>query len=537
MTTSSGRRSAIVVVVVLIAASWVVAACGSSTTGGATRTVATCTVSRPAARAGEASSKTGRASGAWPYPNADLANTRDARGSTISSTNVSTLVRAWTFRLTGAAAKGASASGSLSATPIVRNGVVYLQDLDSNVYAIALASGKLQWEYRCNQPERSGPGPNGVAVADGTVYGLTPTTAFALNATTGRAIWTNGHLLSSGQGTFGIQPQVANGRVYLASQYGSGPGGGVLLALNASNGAELWRFNTVTGAAPGVQSVGLGSGGAWETPLVSGDGSVTYGIGNPYQSPASAMAHPSAELYTDSDVNLDAATGKLRWHYQGVPNDFKDYDMQTSPISASADGVPVVIGSGKMGYVYEMNARTGRLIWKTPVGQHNGRDNDSRLMLEHKLRIKAPYTILPGSLGGVLTNLALAGHSIYVATINLPLTYPTLNLPTATKAAGAPSGEVQALNLVTGQVEWDTKLPQIPVGAATVSNDLILTTLYDGELIALNRATGAIVYRRQLPTSTNAPVAIAGNTIIVPAGGPKASTRSGDPQVVAYTAP
>ena len=33
-------------------------------------------------------------------------------------------------------------------------------------------------------------------------------------------------------------------------------------------------------------------------------------------------------------MNLDAATGKLRCYYQGVPNDFEDYDMQVSPISA-----------------------------------------------------------------------------------------------------------------------------------------------------------------------------------------------------------
>ena len=204
--------------------------------------------------------------------------------------------------------------------------------------------------------------------------------------------------------------------MYLASQYGIGPGGGVLIALNASTGAVLWRFNTVRGAAPGVQSLGLGSGGAWETPLVSSDGSVTYGIGNPYQTPASAIAHPSAQLYTNSDVNLDAATGKLRWYYQGVPNDFKDYDMQASPISASGGGVPVVIGAGKMGYVYEMNAETGKLIWKTPVGEHNGHDNDSLEALEHKSTLKVPYTILPGSLGGVLTNLALAGDNVYVVT-------------------------------------------------------------------------------------------------------------------------
>ena len=131
---------------------------------------------------------------------------------------MSRLAQAWTFKLTGKAAVGVRPFGSLTANPIVQNGVVYLQDLDSNVYALALATGKLEWEYRCNQPETSGPGPNGVAVADGKVYGLTPTAAFALSATTGRTIWVNSDLLRKGQGTFGIQPQVADGRVYLASQ-------------------------------------------------------------------------------------------------------------------------------------------------------------------------------------------------------------------------------------------------------------------------------------------------------------------------------
>ena len=415
------------------------------------------------------------------------------------------------------------------------NGVVYIQDLDSNVYALALATGKLQWEYNAISRRRVDRDP--MASPSSTEWSTGyPDGGLCADAATGRTIWVNSDLLGAGQGTFGIQPQVADGRVYLASQYGSGPGGGVLLALNASNGAVLWKFNTVVGPEPGVQSLGVGSGGAWETPLVGSDGSVTYGIGNPYQIAGSAIAHPSAQLYTDSDVNLDAATGKLRWYYQGVPNDFKDYDMQASPISASVNGVPVVIGGGKMGNVYEMNAETGKLIWKTPVGEHNGHDNDSLLALEHKLTLKAPFTILPGSLGGVLTNLALAGNSVYVATIDLPLTYTNLNYPVPVKAAGPPRGEVEALNLATGKVEWDTKVPQLPLGAATVSNDLVFTTLYNGELIALNRSTGAIVYRHQLPTSTNSPIAIAGNTVIVPAGGP-VTTGSGDPQVVAYRLP
>lgn len=519
MTASLTGRASLRVVVGLVVASVMMASCGSG---------------KPAVSPS--------ASGSWPYPNADLANTRNAPASTISSANVSRLKQAWTFSLPGAAPCeqlcGVQGYGFLAANPIVSQGIVYIQDLNSNVYALALASGKLKWEYEANSPATSGPGPNGVAVMDGRVYGTTPTSAFALSATTGDKIWVAPNLLSKGQGAFGIQPQVANGRVYLASQYGSGPGGGVLLALDAATGAALWKFDTAAGPQPGVQAFGLGTGGAWETPLVGSDGSVTYGIGNPYQTVGSAIDQPAQLLYSDSDVSLDATTGRLRWYYQGVPNDFKDYDMQTSPIAANANGVPVVIGSGKMGIVYEMNAQTGKLIWKTPVGEHNGHDDDSLLALEGKSAVKLPLTFSPGSLGGVLTNLALAGNTIYVVTSNLAMTYTSLSQVSPSVAnAPKPSAEVEALNLATGAVEWDTRTPDLALGAATVSNDLVFTVLYKGVLIALNRTTGAIVYRQQLPTSANAPIAIAGNTVIVPAGGPTTSTGGGDPQVIAYTAP
>ncbi len=89
-------------------------------------------------------------------------------------------------------------------------------------------------------------------------------------------------------------------------------------------------------------------------------------------------------------------------------------------------GVPAIIGGGKMGYVYAMNASTGALLWKTPVGAHNGHDNDSALLLSHQLTIKLPYTFEPGALGGVLTNMAAADGSVYLATIDLPLTAKTM---------------------------------------------------------------------------------------------------------------
>ena len=475
--------------------------------------------------------------GSWPNPNGDVSNTRVAPGSTIDAANVSRLHEAWSFRLAGAAAVGTSGIGSLTAAPIVVDGVVYLQDQDANVYALSLATGKLKWQHPFNLPEKSGPGPDGLAVSGGVVYGDTSTSVFALNAKTGKTVWLDSHLLKGSQGSFEIQPEVADGRVYLASAYGSGAGGGPLIALSAATGHVLWEFDTVLGPGAGVNALGLGSGGAWETPLVGTDGSVTFGIGNPYQSIGSAVAHPSKQLYTDSEVNLDATTGKLRWYYQAVPNDFQDHGLQSSPISTSVAGVPVIVASGKVGYVYALNAASGALLWKTPVGKHNGHDNDSVLALSHQFTVKLPYTVEPGPLGGVLSNMAVADGDVYVATINLAISYTSLKSVTGNKAASGETGELESLDLATGKVQWDTKVPAMPLGAATVSSDLVFTTLYTGELIALNRDNGAIVFQLKLPTSTNAPITVFGNTVLVPAGGPKTSSKGGGghPQLVAYT--
>ena len=124
-----------------------------------------------------------------------------------------------------------------------------------------------------------------------------------------------------------------------------------------------------------------------------------------------------------------------------------------------------------------------------------------------------------------------------MATVDLPITYTSQNSVTGNKAAGPETGQVEALSLATGKVQWDTRVSSMPLGAATVANDLIFTTLYNGVLIALSRGTGAIVYRHQLPTSANAPIAVFGNTVLVPAGGPRTSSPGGGghPQLVAYT--
>ena len=55
-------------------------------------------------------------------------------------------------------------SGVFASTPLVVGGRVYLQDLDSNVYALDLATGRLLWRHRFGDPDG---GPNGLGVTDG----------------------------------------------------------------------------------------------------------------------------------------------------------------------------------------------------------------------------------------------------------------------------------------------------------------------------------------------------------------------------------
>src|SRR6478752_7085193 len=113
----------------------------------------------------------------WPAHNHDLSNTRATTRSAISSETVSHLAPTWRFPF-----KAVSAFGAFASAPIVLGDRVYLQDLDSNVYAINRSSGKLEWRHMFNAPSI---GPNGVAYGYGRLYGATETTAFALDPKTG----------------------------------------------------------------------------------------------------------------------------------------------------------------------------------------------------------------------------------------------------------------------------------------------------------------------------------------------------------------
>jgi glucose dehydrogenase len=472
-----------------------------------------------------------------------MANTRDV-ASSITTSNVSRLGVAWTVPLR---ISTAHTDGAYASTPVVVHGVVYVQDLESNVTAIRLATGQVLWRHDYNSPNG---GPDGVTVADGVVYGATNHAAFALSATTGRQLWSRSLIRNDHEG-IAMAPGYNRGSVYVSTLPANATVGlylpnaqGVLWALNAATGVPRWSWDEVQDlwGRPGVNS----GGGQWYPPSFDAAGNIYLGVGNP--GPVFGVAgypwgtsRPGPDLYTDSVVKL-SPQGKLLWYYQLTPHDIYDWDLQNPPVLTTANSQPVVIDGGKAGIIIELNAQTGKPVWKLPVGVHNGHDNDG-LLTENAtptthLTLRRQFCLEPGTYGGILTQLASNGSTTFAAVNDVPTPVCATGTGCSISKSGAVAavlkgtGEMVAVNQSSGQLEWDTKLPSSPYGGAAVTNDIVLTTTFDGDLYALNSATGAVLRRIPLSAGTNAPVAVDDDYVIAGAGVPLTKTQQ--PMIIAF---
>jgi len=459
------------------------------------------------------------------YSNVDLASTR-ASDSKINSGNVSELEEAWSLPI-----KGVGVYGSYASTPVIVNGVIYSQDLESNVQAIDLESGEVIWSKKYESPSH---GPNGVAVADGHVYGATSSEAFALDQKTGKEVW-----LTDLGGAVDMAPGVDGGKVYVSTvpetpQAIYEPGAvGTLYAMDGKTGKKLWHWDTVPKSLWGKPKVNSG-GGLWYPPSFDEKGFVYAGTGNPAPLPGApgepwGSSRPGPNLYADSLVKLDPKTGKLVWYYQETPHNLYDWDFQNSPIITKAGGREVAIGSGKSGFVVAVDVKTGKPVWRTSVGRHNGHDEDNLYAMRGEYDKIKTGEVFPGQLGGVIALAAADDKRIYVPIVNHSMTVVSGSEVTEESAA---TGEVVALDIATGKIVWQAEMSQPAYGSLLVSNDVVFATTADGIIRALDSSKGGEVWQAALPSGTNAGVMISGDTMVAGAGLPVAEGQVA--KLVAY---
>ena len=342
----------------------------------------------------------------------------------------------------------------------------------------------------------------------------------ALDRETGEQLWATDVTATDTTG-IDIQPVIAGDLVIVSSVpvsiSGIYTGGdrGVVTALDRATGEVRWEFDTVEGddlwGNPEVNS----GGGAWYPPAVDLERGLVYvGVANPAPFPGTpehpnGTSRPGDNLYTDSVVALDLATGALEWFHQVTPHDLFDRDQVHAQLVELPDGTDVVVSSGKSGVVVGVDPDDGTPRWTTEIGLH---ENDDLTELD------GPTTVAPGTYGGVLTPPAWADGVVYLPVVNAPVEL----VPDETAYFGADvsvgEGEVVAVDAATGDVQWATTVPGQPLGAATVVNDLVLTTLLDGTLIALDRESGEIVHTLELGGGTNGWMAVVDDTLVVPLG-------------------
>jgi len=411
----------------------------------------------------------------------------------------------WRFRFRGRPGE----SGILTATPVVAGGVVYVQDMESTVFALDLRDGHMLWHRRFFYA--ASPGPNGLAVAAGRVYGATDRMVFALSARTGRVVWRR-VIARLGEPVVDIAPQVGGDSVF-ASTIGLPPNGhGALYALNASTGALRWRLSTIRGRWQFPREAG--GGGAWYPPSVDG-GDVFWGIANPTPFGGSRKhpnggAYAGRALYTDSLLVAGANRGKIRWYDQVTAHDVRDFDFEASPVLVSAGGKKLVIGAGKAGVVIAWDRGSRRRVWQAEVGLHR---NDHGPLQDH------PISVCPGLFGGVETPMAYSDGTLFVPVVDLCMRgsafgYPSLRGIDVSRGRGA----LVALDVTNGTRRWAAALPGPPFGCATVADGVVFTSTFAGRVYAFDTRDGARLWSTQLRAGINSCPSLVENVLLVGAG-------------------
>jgi len=327
----------------------------------------------------------------WPVYAHDPGANRYSPLTQINANNVSKLVQAWTYDTKPATPPAGMRDART--TPLVVNGVMYFVTAFRGVVAVDPETGKNIWSFEHKRNARPAKGiaywPGGNGSPPTLFFGTDDGYMYALNAKTGKLVpgfATEGELeLKKGMkdnypnATYGLNgtPQVYKNLVITGSHVqDNGQLGGIgdVRAWDTSTGKLVWTFHTVPRPGETGHETWLNDGwkdrsgvNVWSTFTVDAQtGTLLMTLGSASDDRYGGD-RPGANLFANSLVALDIATGKLKWYFQTVHHDLWDTDLPPQPtlvdVVHNGKKIPALVQAGKTGLIFILDRRDGSAIY------------------------------------------------------------------------------------------------------------------------------------------------------------------------------
>ena len=288
----------------------------------------------------------------WPHAGSDGSQTKYSAAADINPSNVSRLALEWQWRPNEQRLADGTEPGNFQGTPLMIDDVLYLSTSFNRVVALNAETGAVRWAF---DPKAylDGPGINlyyqhrGVAFwregNESRIFMNSHDRLFAVDAKTGQLITSfgqNGYAmlreaLRSHENKIEMRqtspPVVYRNLVIVGSsipdrlQYKGDPPGTVQ-AFDARTGKRVWVFYTVP--RPGEFGNETWENDSWAiTGHANVWGAMTVDAARgllyvPTSTPSGDYyggRRPGANLFAETRLCLDAATGTRQWHFQAAP--------------------------------------------------------------------------------------------------------------------------------------------------------------------------------------------------------------------------
>jgi quinoprotein glucose dehydrogenase len=338
----------------------------------------------------------------WPYYGGDLGGSRYSSLTDINAQNVERLQPVWQWKHWETPLQPyGTTPGFFENTPLMIDGVLYVTTPYNNVAALDAETGKELWRfdgeaYKLGQIlSGSGWKLRGTAIwRDGGKLRIVLNSRhrmFLLDARTGKPVPSFGdngvaslteglprisdirHVTQSSppvvyKDLFIVGSQIPD-RVQLPDPMG------YVQAINARTGKRVWTFSVIPQSAkdPGADTWengmwrNSGHGNVWAPMALDEARGLLY---LPTTTPSSDYyggGRPGANLFAESLVCLEAATGKMKWYFQTVHHGLWDYDNPAPPnlvtITVNGQRIDAVAQVTKQGFTYVFDRVTGKPVW------------------------------------------------------------------------------------------------------------------------------------------------------------------------------